>query len=178
MAIIKLEMLSLETEIPKGYKFYDDGFVDNVFYHYSKILFKYSKGSALLNPEFYEFLFLKYQGISLEGMSLLSEDPKACHIFYKKSKSYDADLKDIFIRGHEETHVLSFFKKDKELSDLIKRDLNLDIDLSTISDSETIADIGGSYALLNQGHRLHHIEIILDKSMHDVKKIFYRSGYK
>jgi len=97
---------------------------------------------------------------------------KNLHLFYEP-QSNEAD--EIFLRGHEETHVLEHLGKIKLLEIVLKeKNVKLNFSLRKIN-SQLRADLGGFYSLLIRGFHLEEIESKLslhyDKNSLDVFKI-------
>ena len=66
-------------------------------------------------------------------------------------RDYNNPLKNIIVKGHEETHALKALGKLKKLEKAINEFLNIKIKLSELEE-ETMADIGGIYAAKKAGY--------------------------
>lgn len=139
---IDLEILGIQFQ-SDIYFFRDDGFVEDVHTHARKVNQEFGD-----DPNSYD------SGVALNGKLPLvggltrvrrASNPIPVIIFYHH---YDSRIKETFVRGHEETHVLQEIGNIHLLKEKLIP-LKLNIDFATI-DNELIADIGGLYALIRQ----------------------------
>lgn len=179
MTLTKFDGIGTEIDLPKNCIYHDDGFVDDTVTHSLDLILKYKGITSIFQPTVYHHLYLKYikKNNSREGCCLAfkSKGLLVAHIFYQKSSTYGGDLIDAFVRAHEESHAIDFFDKNDCLSDVISRDLDLNINLSRICDPETKANIGGTYGFLKKtGYSLAHLERLFedDEEILVVTKLF------
>lgn len=155
--LIILSILGIQFE-SENHSFRDDGFVEDVHKHAREIYKEFGD-----NPDVYYLnLLLKEGKLPLvSGLTLISPNiipPINVIIFYQHCNSY---LKEIFIRGHEETHVLYYLGK----IDLLQKELTvcrLKTDILSCLDAELIADIGGLYTLIKHKINPKDITLFLD----------------
>jgi hypothetical protein len=141
--MIHLAALDLDVSVPECIEFYDDGVVRDIRAHLSFLNCKYT-GKFLGD----EVVMEKGTNGLTAGYSNSNNDAKKIHIFYLKSKY---ELK---VRGHEEAHFLDVVERLKNLSDLIRMRVGVELDFDKIRGQisdldtrrETIAEIGGIFA--------------------------------
>lgn len=127
--------------------YHDDGFVDSIEEH-----------SADLILHYYGFSFqdnfkrskpgARYERHSIQIDPWLPIKIHHPHIFYSDFGSYTSNT---LVRAHEETHFLQVTKKLDLLQRAIQQDLGVSIDFNQILNEETIANLGGFYALERRG---------------------------
>ncbi len=143
--MIKLSILGIEFESDK-HRYRDDGFVKDIHEHSAKIYQEFGD-----NPEtYYIKLLLREEEMPLVSgntMSRDNSDPIEIISFYQH---FDSHLKEVFVRGHEETHALKKMCKLDLLQEKITC-FGLDVEMLPGSDVELIADIGGLYAVILHG---------------------------
>jgi len=146
-----LHTLAIGFPLGRRQKYHDSGFVGCILEEISRL------------SEFYDdYRILNH----LNGVrSWAYEMPKACalvfhagrhpfrtkhvHVLYE---DLGCNLQNVYVKGHEETHALEFFRRLR----LLEKDMNshgfrLKKNLRRM-ESETRAGIGGLYALLSMGH--------------------------
>ena len=137
---IELESLGLDVEVPNNFYHHYDGFVDDIGKHTGELCREYGSDSIPIPPEATSGQFYK-QGY-LNKLTNLIEDHS--HIFIKKGFSDDTN---VFIMGHEETHLLMRLGNLDLLVNALKMQ-GFDTDSLRNENEEVICHIGGYYALL------------------------------
>ncbi len=160
---ISLSRLGIEFETD-DYFFRDDGYVDDIHEHSRKVYEEFGD-----NPNSYDLQILAREGklpqASGKTMNNHTLSPSPIIIFYLRCKT---PLKQIFVIGHEETHVLSTaYRIDLLKEEFSKMGLNIDFGpyfgLDEYEEEELIADIGGLYAAIKQGFSTEEILSFLEK---------------
>jgi hypothetical protein len=135
---IKFEALGIETKLPFLTEYYDDGFVENIVDRVSLLA---ENKSVYIPKKRFELLYSS-QGICFPLRSFGGFKTQV-HIFYLNKFN---DYNNLFLRAHEETHALHYIGMIKSLKKAISARYNKKISFIGLN-YETIADIGGLYAL-------------------------------
>jgi hypothetical protein len=146
MFIAKLKVLGIT--VPIGFRCYhDDGFVDSVPSHLTKLAKKYDDIRNIEN--------VVAEGMCTERKGLLRTH---IHIFYKRHESENYNLRR---RAHEETHALDYFgwlnvlEKRMFLEQGVRINfLELRDDEDCLCDMQIRAELGAIYALKKRGINL------------------------
>jgi len=139
----KLEILGLEFSIGLFRVYHDDGFVKSLIKHTTKLDKRYN----FPDKRYYEALVNK----PLLGMHITRFDGykhQHEHIYYL-DKGFTPF--NIFIRGHEEMHVVEDNCQLDLLSDKILEEQKVRINFGEVDDEEIRANLGGIYAMYARG---------------------------
>ena len=145
---IVLPGLGLETRLEPDHYFRDDGIVESLRKHYSKI------ARELMCPEIEKHTpennpFVGGgKSLQLESRNKEFTGCEKAVIQFIRDHGY---LENIFATGHESTHSLIFFDKQKEFTKYVKsQGFNID-PFKVFDHEEHIADIGGLVSLHRRG---------------------------
>ena len=157
----RLDALDLEVPLKFTESYHDDGYFDsmNDYFDFLDKVYGYPmcKLERLENLNFGEPLGA-YVRIPNDGIIFNWDEYR---VGYLKN---DLDLINYFVRSHEETHFLDHTGNLGILSHMAKLQFDVDIDFSSINDSELRAHLGGIYCLDNRG--------ILDDSQKELSEVF------
>ncbi|MEK6820242.1 MAG: hypothetical protein AABX71_00850 [Nanoarchaeota archaeon] len=163
---IDLKVLGIKFQ-SENYCFRDDGFVEDIHAHARKVNQEFGDDPASYDLEVSLNEKLPLVG-GLTRVRNASQPIPVIICYYHQ----DSPLKEIFVRGHEETHALQEMGRLHLLQERLVA-LRLKIDIGAYSDNELIADIGGLYAVIKHGFPSLLIMPFLDKEGKDKILEFY-----
>ncbi len=141
-ANINLEASGLMIPCPSKTEYHYDGLVDSIWGHTLSLTDKYNYHGPLLYDDDTGVVG-RVQHIEVEGVTHY-------HLFYLIGSPVFVT----WVRGHEETHILELLDGLDSLSEVIKREQGLVIDLKKVEDNGVVASVGGIHATLRKGHSL------------------------
>lgn len=168
--LINLSILGIQFE-SETHLYRDDGFIADVHKHAAKVYKEFGD-----DPDAYARNRTLEEGkLPLaSGLTLVHPTYTFTSVLTHVISFYqhcDSALKEIFVRGHEETHVL-FHTERHDLIQKILAILGLNTDIKAYSDVELIADIGGLYAVIWHGFDSSSIISFLSKRGKTILEIY------
>lgn len=155
MKTAPLKTLGISVPLNKRENFTDDGFVDNLRDRVKELedRYKVQVESSILDIADGFGLIVVKGGWLLKNIYI--------HIMYKRQAT---DIKNTYVRGHEEAHALFHLERNYLLEKRI-REAGLpepNVRLSSLED-EFFAEYGGYYALLFRGYSHEQAERLLPR---------------
>jgi hypothetical protein len=146
---IVLPGLGLETRLEPSHYFRDDGIVESLRKHFRKISEEFECPAIEEKCTSNNSLFsLGGESLQLESTSKKIAGFEKAAILFIKDHGY---IENIFVKGHESTHALIFFGKQKEFTNYVhSQGFRLD-PFKVFDHEEHIADIGGLVSLHRRG---------------------------
>lgn len=139
--VVQLKKLGLSFPIYTPDSFTDFGFVPSIAQQRRELDVRYNCITAVA----------PYVNIlKLFGAHYKSEGPlgKHSYIYFADQNS---SIRNLYTRGHEETHVAEFFGQLEQLAAVMEKEQGIRIEFDKIIDFDVRAEIGALFALENHG---------------------------
>ena len=171
-SIVKLEALDIEIPVRRFSYYHDDGPVSSIVDHAEEISRRHKCAEISKNE--------RERLAGLTGVTtpvpVRIGDIKVGNRYYIYYKPTGNDALDLLVRAHEETHVVDYTDNLLLLTNKLRLDVGVLMDLRIFRDHpEFIADIGAIYALDKRGID-YNIEILDERETHQIAMEAYNEA--